>query len=176
MNLFLPVLCGCFLLLILLSGVFMRSCLLIATVRLTSMSPTLVHGDRVLALRHLPGSWLHKGQIVLIWPRPGIDLPVPASYQELPYIKRIVAVSGETFALPAEEPLPPLLAPDHPGSWHIPPGHVFVRGDNHESGVDSTVWGPVPLPNILAVVLMKLPGKAESARVPAISPGEAVRK
>lgn len=149
--------------------IFIRTCLLVATVQFSSMSPTLQHGDRVLALRHLPRRWLRKEQIVLIWPVPGVRFPVPASYKEPPYIKRIVAVSGETYTLALERKLQSWLPPDHPRMWDIPGKHVFVCGDNPAGSVDSTVWGPVPFRNILAVVLIKLPRKDEPAHVPHIS-------
>lgn len=158
---------------------FVRIFLLVVTVQYHSMSPTLEHGDRVLALRHLPRSWLRKGQIVLVWPVPGIRIPVPPSYKEPPYIKRIVAVSGETYTRPSSEvalqyrhpgAVPALFSDEqawswvslnHPEAWDIPPAHVFVRGDSRQASVDSTVWGPVPFRNILAVVLMKLPRTTE---------------
>jgi signal peptidase I len=175
--------------------IFIRTFLLVVNVQYHSMSPTLEHGDRVLALRNPPKSWLRKGQVVLIWPVPGIRIPVPPGYTEPPYIKRIVAVSGETYSLLPDEKIVqyldqritmgretfdftsekstlPLLSPACPGTWDIPAKHVFVRGDNRQAGVDSTIWGPVPFRNILAVVLMKLPGKAEPAHVP---PCETVR-
>src|SRR5262245_32728297 len=82
---------------IFITTICIRMFLLVITVQYSSMSPTLEHGDRVIAIRRLPKSWLRKGQIVLIWPLPGVRLPVPADYQEPPYIKRIIAVSGETF-------------------------------------------------------------------------------
>lgn len=136
---------------------FLRVLLLTATVELCSMAPTLKQGERVLALRLPLKRWLRKGQIVLIWPAPGMSIPAPAGYQGAPYIKRIVAMGGDTFALAPGEKSSPFVSPDHPRIWHIPPGHVFVRGDNPEPGMDSTVWGPVAMRYILAIVLMKLP-------------------
>lgn len=181
---------------LLMTMIFIRTFLLVVNVQYYSMSPTLEHGDRVLALRNPPKSWLRKGQVVLIWPVPGIRIPVPPSYKEPPYIKRIIAVSGETYSLVPDEKIVqyldqsitmnretfeftsdkrtlPLISPACPGTWNIPAKHIFVRGDNRLAGVDSTIWGPVPFHNILAVVLMKLPGKAEPAHVP---PFETVRK
>lgn len=157
------------------TGIFIRMFLLVITVQYHSMSPTLEHGDRVLAIRHISRNWLRKGQIVLIWPVPGIRIPVPASYQEPPYIKRIVAMSGETFALAPDEPVFALPS-DHLRTWQIPQGHVFVRGDNGGESMDSTFWGPVPFRNILAIVLMKLPRKVESAHPLPASPSEALRR
>lgn len=177
------------------TGILLRTFLLVVTVQYSSMSPTLEHGDRVIAMRKTPKSWLYKGRIVLIWPVPGIRIPVPASYQEPPYIKRIVAVSSETYMLAPDEKRVSylkqgttissetfvstpdgkglsLISPDHPKTWDIPAKHVFVRGDNREGSIDSAIWGPVPFRNILAVVLMKLPGKAEPAHAPLASLSE----
>ena len=46
-------------------------------------------------------------------------------------------------------------------TWHIPPKHVFVRGDNTRGSIDSLVWGPIPVRSIQGIVLRKLPRQTE---------------
>lgn len=118
-----------------------------------SMEPTLVEGDRVLVNRlvyHLRSP--ERGDIVVFHPpgRPGSD----------PFIKRVVAVAGDTVAVhdgvlwvngvAQEEPFikeHPILD-DHPETT-IEPGYVWAMGDNRNNSGDSRVFGPVSLEAIM---------------------------
>jgi signal peptidase I len=165
---FMLICCAC-LLLIVFALVFTRTCLLVTTVINQSMTPALEAGDRVLVLRKYLLPCLRKGQIVLVTLPHEAEKNAEHSKPTL-YIKRIVALSGETFE------------DEHPGvsrwitdtdseqmchSWHIPPDCLFVCGDNRHASIDSRTWGPLPIKSVQGIVLWKLSRKAP---VPRISP------
>lgn len=130
-------------------SLLIRRWLLVVIVEQQSMLPALAPGDRLLAARRWPTQWLRKGQIVLVWPVQPSAAHL-TRLKETPYIKRIVAVGGETYQ-----------PDDQAGqAWPIPAGSLFVRGDHHGHSVDSLVWGPLPVQNVAGVVLMRLPRKA----------------
>lgn len=131
--------------------VLMRTCLMIITVSQRSMSPALEPGDRVLVLRKRLVSRLHKEQIVIL-KRP--DVPDPSLY-----IKRIVALGGETFEDERidgyiESGIPELRSRRY--TWRLPPDSIFVRGDNQDRSLDSRSWGPLPVQCVQGVVLCTL--------------------
>ncbi len=145
----------------------MRCILLVVTVENKSMAPTLEAGDRVLMIRHWPTRWLRKGQIVLIEPGRGVAAE-PMLFAATSYIKRIVALSGETLTISHSDITARNYSFNHKIYYeqnqqvrHIPAGYLFVQGDSSQS-VDSRTWGPLPLRSILGVMLMKLPHKAST--------------
>jgi signal peptidase I len=118
-----------------------------------SMENTLLEGDRVLVNRlvyhfHPP----HRGDVIVFHPpgRPGSD----------PFIKRVVAIGGDTIAVHdgqlylngvaqdeayvKDKP----IEGDYPET-KIADGYVWAMGDNRNNSGDSRVFGPVPLKSIM---------------------------
>lgn len=118
-----------------------------------SMENTLLEGDRVLVNRlvyhfHPP----HRGDIIVFHPpnRPGSD----------PFIKRVVAVAGDTIAVRDGQLYLNGVAQDesyvkdYPMDGTFPEtkiadGYVWAMGDNRNNSGDSRVFGPVPLSDIM---------------------------
>ena len=108
----------------------------------------------VVYLFHPP----ERGDIVVL------DPPVRS---DKPYIKRVIALPGETIAVrdgkvyvngePLEEGYiaePPRYtypsnAANGAGEYTVPEGNVFVMGDNRNNSSDSHVFGPVPLDRVI---------------------------
>ena len=127
-----------------------------------SMVPTLEVGDRLIVekVSYRFGS-PQRGDIVVFEP------PERAMGNGNAFIKRVVGLPGERIAIqegqvvingkPLTEPYvkeAPLYGePDWeaiglPGGV-IPPGKVFVMGDNRNNSQDSHVWGALPIDNII---------------------------
>jgi signal peptidase I len=155
------------------------------------MEPTLFAGDRVLLLRLRPRRLLRPRQLVVCRYAPDMSTNVsPGNKQvvsasisgKLPryiktttgqpyYIKRLWGLGGDRVVLPAQD-VPThhnrqtgaFPEQDEAGNfvWHIPSGHCFVKGDHTAYSYDSTSWGPIPMDQIVGIVLLKLPRRAES--------------
>lgn len=128
-------------------GWLARRAFVVVKVEQESMFPTLQAGDRVLAIRHLPVHWLRKGQVVL----------VSVGSEEVFFVKRVVALSGETFwaSVVEQDSSGQLITVER--AWHIPPGYFFVCGDNASRSTDSRVWGPLPYNSLRGIVFLHLP-------------------
>jgi signal peptidase I len=136
-----------------------------------SMLPTLQIGDYLLVnkLRYgvrLPflGNWLvHLGTPklgdVIVFSNP--------KDQSFDYVKRVVAVEGEMVEIRNKQLLVDGIARDVPtayftdgshvqsksprdnfGPARVPPGHVFVLGDNRDQSIDSRYWGFVDVNDV----------------------------
>ncbi|MFM7324190.1 MAG: signal peptidase I [Nodosilinea sp.] len=124
----------------------------------SSMAPTLHIGDR-LVVDKLSYHWRppHRGDIVVFHP-PGqlVDLGYDGRQA---FIKRIIGIPGETLQVkrgqvllngqPLTEPYrlePPLYETP---ALTVPPGYLFVLGDNRNDSNDSHVWGLLPQGNLI---------------------------
>ncbi len=119
----------------------------------SSMSPTLEVGDRVLVNR-----FIYRFR----QPRQG-DIVVLTSPDEvaMDLIKRVIAVGGQTVEVSdgivyvdghaLDEPYVNRQARDFSnyGPVKIPPGYVWLMGDNRTNSRDSRIFGPQPVSHLL---------------------------
>ncbi len=143
-----------------------------------SMLPTLQIGDHILVNKFIYGPRLEipltqtsLGQL------PGLRRPKPGDVvvfvwpkdRSKDFIKRVMAVEGQTIEVrskqvyvdgqPWDDPHA-TYAPGHAGPsdsygpFTVPPGTIFVMGDNRDQSYDSRFWGPVPLSDIKGKALI----------------------
>jgi signal peptidase I len=134
----------------------------VTEVRQQSMRPTLEQNDRVLVskLDYRFGA-PERGDIIVFNP------PTPDA--TIPYVKRVIAVAGETiefrngnvFVNGTEIVIPEAKGATQPQSpqvaypFTIPDGQVFVMGDNRTFSSDSRTFGAVPVTNIIGKVIIR---------------------
>lgn len=143
-----------------------------------SMVPTLNPGDEILILSG-PAT-PRRGDIVLV--KPG-SWP----YLNSPALKRVIGLPGDTLTccdehnrlivdghpvtedyVQPDPTLPPDAAQNLYFSFHdrVPPGTVFVAGDNRENSMDSRFVGPVADSDLLGTVVTDWPLAGPFASVP----------
>jgi signal peptidase I len=134
----------------------------VTEVRQRSMEPTLEQNDRVLVskLDYRFGS-AQRGDIIVFNP------PVPDA--TIPYVKRVIAVAGETVDLrngnvfvngqqidiPQAHGTTQAQSPQVAYPFTVPAGQIFVMGDNRTFSSDSRTFGPVPIGNIIGKVILR---------------------
>jgi signal peptidase I len=133
----------------------------VTEVRQRSMETTLLQNDRVL---------VSKVDYRFSSPRPG-DIVVfnPTIETSIPYVKRIVAVAGETVelrdgnlyvdgklrAFPQAHGATLPQVPDIKYPFLLPDGQFFALGDNRQSSQDSRTFGAQPYNRIIGKVILR---------------------
>ena len=128
-----------------------------------SMEDTLLKGDFLFASKFIYGAkvpFVDRRLPAVRKPRPGdiVIFKYPLDGRT-DYIKRCVAVEGQTVevydtllkvdGVVVEEDYAKYIhgnaARRSYGPMVIPPGHVFVMGDNRDNSYDSRFWGPLDM-------------------------------
>lgn len=121
----------------------------------SSMNPTLFANDYVVVNRlAYKFGQPHRGDIIVF--------KYPPDPTQIPYIKRVIGLPGDQIKIENGKVYVNGIALNEPylneitkgkGEWTVPPGNLFVMGDNRNNSSDSRSWGWVPLGNVI--------GKAE---------------
>ena len=133
----------------------------VTEVRQRSMETTLLQNDRVL---------VSKVDYRFGSPQPG-DIVVfnPTIDTQIPYVKRIVAVAGETVELhdgnlyvngrlrffPEAHGATQPQSPEIKYPYKVPDGSFFALGDNRLSSSDSRTFGAQPYNRIIGKVIVR---------------------
>lgn len=126
-----------------------------------SMSPTFHNGNRVILNGAYRFQSTHRGDVIVF------DPPVESTE---PYIKRVIGLPGEHVVIENGE-VTINGEPLHESYLHgisttcfhasycdvvVPPGTVFVMGDNRPNSSDSRIFGPVDEDAIIGSVLVSI--------------------
>jgi signal peptidase I len=119
-----------------------------------SMQPSFADGDRVVVEKLVPPG---RGDVIVL------------RSQSLTLIKRVVGVAGDTIEVRGCRAVVNGTVAAEPGvdrshtqgdpscrmpRVRVPAGTVFVMGDNRDDSLDSRVFGPVPLDDVVGHVVV----------------------
>jgi signal peptidase I len=133
-----------------------------------SMVPALAVYDHILVQKAF-FNWrdAREGDVVVFAHPPLDQCPGPAGGD---LVKRVIALPGQTIFssgnhiyvngqllaepyLPAYDPLgPPIASSQHP--YRVPPGELYVLGDNRSDSCDSRFWGPIQGSSIIGRAIL----------------------
>jgi signal peptidase I len=111
----------------------------VVTVRGHSMNPTLVDGQRVLAVRR---PHYRTGDVVVFRIADGAGTPGDPHHR----VKRVVATGGAARPAAFDGSALPAV---------VPAGHLAVAGDNAEHSQDSRHLGYIPLHDVIGRVRLR---------------------
>jgi len=138
-----------------------------------SMKPTLQIGDHILVNKFIYGFKIPFTRQTLIPvsdpKREDIVVFIYPQDRSKDFIKRVIGVAGDTIEMkdkkllvngkPYNDPygvyIDPFIIPgsvqprDTFGPITVPPGSIFVMGDNRDHSLDSRFWGFVPLQDVM---------------------------
>ncbi len=129
-----------------------------------SMKPTIVEGDHLLGSKFHYRFWHAKAGDVVVFRPP--EEAAEISRQDVPrYVKRVIAIAGDEVEVTegivrvnGERLREPYVAeaPDYELSpTVVPPGHLFVLGDNRNDSLDSHRWGFLSEDSLIAHVFAR---------------------
>jgi signal peptidase I len=133
-----------------------------------SMEPTLLVGDHILVNKFIYGIRIPViGTKILPFAKPqrgDVIVFIFPKDRSKDFIKRVIGLPGEKVQIRERKIYinDRLIADpwgffqswemptsDNYGPTEVPPGHLFVMGDNRENSEDSRYWGFVPLDDVL---------------------------